>query len=57
MIILNFDTLRLKIEDLITSCCESWWGEVDIGFYDEDVEHEITETMMQMIADEMNLKL
>ncbi len=57
MIELDFDTLRLKIEDLVTQCCENWWGDVDIGFYDEDIEQEITETMMQIISDQMNIRL
>ena len=62
MMELDFDTLRLKLEDLITDYCDSWIdllpNEVSLTMdCNEDFNDEIRETMMHVISDQVNLKL
>ena len=58
----DFDSLRLKVEDLLTDCCDQWIDYLpnDISLAmrnDEAFEYDIRETMMYFISDEVNIKL
>lgn len=62
MIELDFDTLRLKLEDLITDYCDEWIDYLpsDVCFSmssDEDFNDEIRETMMKVIAEQVHIML
>ena len=62
MMELDFDILRLKLEDLLTDYCDSWIDLLpsDICFSmsgDEGFNDEIRETMMQVISEEVSIRL